>query len=137
MDAARNRRPSGIEYQHRAFAAARGQASLRGSAPSLARRARRRAMSRRDDQDDWSEHSASLFRDARRAHDPTLAESARLAAVLTRIQSTKPDAQSGEHHASNSWSRAATSTGLWKVANGALGVVGIAAAAFAFIRFSH
>ena len=91
-------------------------------------------MSDSQDKDDWSDNSASLFRDARRAHDPTLAESARLAAVLARIQAGKAEASLAADPGTVSAVRRATAPLLPKLASVALGVVCIAVASFAFIR---
>ena len=94
-------------------------------------------MTNNPDEDDWSNDSASLFRAARRAHDPTPAESARLAAVLTRIQATKAEASLASHRGADGLARGAASALLRQVASVSLGVVCIAAASFAFIRFNR
>ena len=91
-------------------------------------------MSNGHDKDDWSNDSASLFREARRAHDPTLAESARLAAVLERIQAAKADGSLAESRAADIVARGATSKLLRQIVSVSLGVVCIAAASLAFIR---
>lgn len=95
-------------------------------------------MSNDQDNDDWSHDSASLFREARRAHDPTLAESARLAAVFERLQAAKTEGSLETTRGVDPVARATTSQMLRLVASVSLGVVCIAAAAFAFIRiYSH
>jgi hypothetical protein len=94
-------------------------------------------MSNNHDEDDWSNDSASLFREARRAHDPTSAESAQLAAVLARIQAATPQTTTETPFAANrsaDAARGATSQTLHLVASVSLGVAFIAAAYFAFIR---
>lgn len=80
------------------------------------------------DYDDWSTDAASLFRDARRAHDPTPVERASIDAVLARIQAgnrVPPSAAAA---------RGATSVWFGQVVKGSLAVVLLAAASFGGIR---
>ena len=75
--------------------------------------------------DDWGDDSASLFRDARRAHDPTPAERASFDRVLTRIQpgsAVQPSAAT----------RVGQASSVATVAKFSLVVLGVAAAYFAF-----
>ena len=94
-------------------------------------------MSNIDDQDDWSNDSASLFREARRAHDPTRAETARLAAVLERIQAQKATVSLASKRAADVVAPAVSRQVLRQVASVSLGAVCIAAASYAFIHFNR
>lgn len=97
-------------------------------------------MSNSSDEDDWSNDSASLFRVARRAHDPTPAESARLAAVLTRIQTTQTsnvEASLTGDIGAGLVARGAKSALLRLIASVSIGVMCIAAASFAYLRVDH
>jgi hypothetical protein len=94
-------------------------------------------VSNSSDNDDWSNDSASLFREARRAHDPTPAESARLAAVLTRVQAANAEASMAENRGADIAARGVTSAVRRQVASVSLGIVCIAAASFAFMRLNR
>jgi len=94
-------------------------------------------VSNADDKDHWSTESASLFRQARRAHDPTPAESARLAAVLERIQAGKAEGSFAASDGADSAARAATSALLRHIGSVSLGVVCLAVATFALIRLNR
>jgi len=87
-------------------------------------------VTHRHDQDDWSNDSASLFRAARRAHDPTPAESARLAAMLSRIQVAASEASTTAQRGADSVVRGSSTAVLRLVASVSLGVVCVAAASF-------
>jgi hypothetical protein len=87
-----------------------------------------------DDKDDWGSESASLFREARRAHDPTLAESARLTAVLARIQAGKIEPSFPANAGADIAARGATSAMLRLIASVSLGVVCVAALSFAIVH---
>jgi hypothetical protein len=91
-------------------------------------------VSNSHDNDEWSNDSASLFAEARRAHDPTLAESTQLAAVLARIQSGKVEAAFAANRGAEIVARGATSGMLRLVASVLFGVACIAAVSFAWIR---
>jgi hypothetical protein len=94
-------------------------------------------VSNRNDNDDWSNDSASLFRGARGAHDPTQAESARLEAVFARIQAGKAEPSFAVNRGADIVARGATSAMLRQIASASIGVVCIAAASFAFIRLNR
>jgi len=84
-----------------------------------------------NDKDDWRDDSATLFRSARRAHDPTPADRAAFDRVLTRIQdAAPPSAPTGSGPASHG----ATSAKLVQIAKVSLAVLGVVGAYFAFGR---
>jgi hypothetical protein len=86
-----------------------------------------------NDKDDWSRGSASLFREARRAHDPTPLERARLDAILARIQATNTEASLGAKQASDVAVRSKGAL-LRQVAKVSLAALCVAAVAIPFIR---
>lgn len=94
-------------------------------------------MSAIDDKDDWSNESASLFREARRAHDPTLAESARLASVLARIQAGNVESSFPANAGTDIAARGATSAMLRSIGSVSLGVVCIATLSLAVVQFNR
>jgi len=88
-------------------------------------------------EDDWGNDSASLFRETRRAHDPTPAESARLDAVLARIQAGKAETSFAEDHAADIVVRGVASATLRQIAIVSLGAAFVAAAFFAVTQFNR
>jgi hypothetical protein len=87
-----------------------------------------------DNKDDWSDDSATLFRGARRAHDPTPVDRAAFDRVLARIQDVAPPpATTGSGRAPYG----ATVTSLAQIAKVSLAVLGVVGAYFAFGRAEH
>ena len=96
-------------------------------------------MSNVDDQADWSNGSALLFRDARRAHDPTPAETARLAVVLERIKAQNAASALTAKRAADVVTPAvrASSHVLRQIAGVSLGGACIAAGVYAYVHFNQ
>jgi len=91
---------------------------------------------RQNDKDDWSSDSASLFRAARRAHDPTPLERARLDAVLTRIQAGSTGA-SPEASGPPISARGVTPEMLRQVAKLSLAILCVAVVSIAVMRVNR
>jgi hypothetical protein len=88
---------------------------------------------RQNDKDGWSSDSASLFRAARRAHDPTALERARLDAVLARIQAGHADVSKAASGAPIA-ARGVTAAVLRQVAKVSLAVVCVAVVSLVVLR---
>jgi hypothetical protein len=85
-------------------------------------------------EDDWSDDAVALFQGARKAHDPTPSERARLDAVFERIQAGNATTSRAPEVAGRG---IATYAMLRQVAKVSLAVVGIATAAVVFISVNR
>ena len=82
------------------------------------------------DHDDWSPDSASLFRDARRAHDPTSAELASIDAIYARIKASGQTPPSAMDRTAVGVARGVTTSWLRQLALRSVVVVLVAAGAY-------